>query len=214
MLSKLSTAGEAARRRWHHNAGDNTNIKWLLPSWAGCLYNEDGTNRRCSIPQWQGPALGFLQFPVSFLQQKGALGLLHWGFAWSVGTWSKPEGFGHSQAERCLPLGWLWALPGAFMDLMELHLSCGWSHTQLTALTSILLHRWAADTPPDQSQQLTQVTPVSGHRGCTTTHVCAREGICAHYRVTCKQAAGQGLTASLPLHTASSFSGSRRGLCI
>lgn len=51
VLSKLSTAGEAARRRWHHNAGDNTNMKWLLPSWAGCLYNEDGTNRRCSIPR-------------------------------------------------------------------------------------------------------------------------------------------------------------------
>lgn len=115
---------------------------------------------------------------MSFLQQKGALGLLHWGFAWSVGAWSKPEGFGHSQAERCLPLGWLWALPGAFMDLMELHLSCGWSHTQLAALTSTLLHHWAADTPPDQSQQLTQVTPVSGHRGCTTTRVCERGDLC------------------------------------
>lgn len=214
MPNKHSSTGEASRRGWHHNAGDN-NIKWLLPAWAGCLYNEDHTNRRHSTPRWWGPTTGLLQFPVSFPQQKGASGPPHGGSAWSVGARSKLRGFGHSQAEHCLPLGWPQALPGAFMDLTELRLPCGWSHAQLTALTPIVLHRRAADPLPHQSQKLTQVTPVSGHRGCASTHVCAREGICAHYGITCKQqAAGQGLTASFPLHIASSFSGSRRGLCV
>lgn len=129
-------------------------------------------------PLVAGSCFGATAVPVSFPQQKGALGPLHRGSAWSAGTRSKPGGFGHSQAERCLPLGWPWALPGAFMDPMKLHLSCGWSHTQLTALTPILLRRQAAGPPPDQSQQLTQVTPVSGHRGCASTRVCERGDLC------------------------------------
>lgn len=199
MPSKHSTAGEAARSGWHHNTGDKANIKWLLPTWAGCLYNEDHTNRRWSIPRWQGPALGLLQFPVSFPQQKGASGPLHWGSAWSVGARSKPGGFGHPQAERCLPLGWPWALPWAFMDLMELRLPCGWSHAELTALTPI--HYMAVQRTPRQSQQLTQVSPVSGHRGCASTRVCERGALCTlrgHLQTTSRDLLHLFLCTSLP----------------
>lgn len=80
-----------------------------------------------------------------------------------VGTQSTPGGFGHSQAECCLPLGWLWALPGAVRGMRELRLSRGWSHTRPTALNPSLLHQQATATAP----------PVPGHRGsvCERGHL-------------------------------------------
>jgi len=149
-------------------------MKWLLPTWAGCLYQEDRTNRRCSIPRRRGPALGLLQFPVSFPQQKGASGPLPGGSAWFVGTRSKPRGCGHSQAERCLPLGWPWALPGAFVDLTELQVPCGGSHTQLTALTPTLLHRRAADPRQSNASSSPQGLQPRGF-GATRAHACVQE---------------------------------------
>lgn len=173
MPNKHSTTGEAARRGWHHNAGDTTNIKWLHPTWASCLYNKDRTNRRCSIPRWQGPALGLLQFPVSFPQQKGALGPLHGGSAWSVGAQSKPGGFGHSQAECCIPLGWPWALPRAFMDLTELHLPCGWSHSDSPPAAS------PGSRPPGTPKPAPHPggSSLRAQGLCEHTHVCERRDL-------------------------------------
>lgn len=62
-----------------------------------------------------------------------------------------------------LPLGWLWALPGAVRGMRELRLSRGWSHTRPTALNPTLLHQQATATAP----------PVPGHRGsvCERGHL-------------------------------------------
>lgn len=72
----------------------------------------------------------------------------------SAGAQSIPGGFGDSQSERCLPRGWLWALPGAGRDRRGLHLCRGWGQTLLTALNRTLLHQQSSPSPGTRGQRV------------------------------------------------------------
>lgn len=140
----------APQRGWHHRAGDDRDTKWLLPTWTDCLY-KDQSSRRCSIPQWGVLLWGCCSSQCASPSTEGLGGPSAWACGHSEHSW----GVWALTNRVLLPLGWLWALPGAVRGMRELRLSRGWSHTRPTALNPTLLHQQATATAP----------PVPGHRG-------------------------------------------------
>lgn len=124
-------------------------------------------------PPVAGSCFGATAVPCVLPPAERGLGTPPWGLCMVCGHSEQTWGIWALTSKCCTPLGWLWALPGAFMDLTELYLPCGWSHSDSPPAVSPGSGPPAIPKPaphPGGSSLRTQGL-------CEHTHVCKRRDL-------------------------------------